>query len=98
MRGRRSAKAVPEPIEGATRHRLARLPRVRPRQPDTRAAPGPALGALGPPCEELAADPARSPGEARTGAEARAERLLPRAATERREATPRAPNGGLTPP
>ena len=52
----------------------------RPRQPDTRAAAGPALGALGPLCEELAG---------RTGANAGFRKRGPQpknAAVERREA------------
>src|SRR5262245_19263470 len=54
MRGRRSAQAVPR--HSLTRM-LARRLRVWPRQPGTRAASGPALGALRPLCEELADGP-----------------------------------------
>ena len=83
MRGRRCAKRSRG--EWLRRHPLVRRLRVRPRQPDTRAASGPALGALRPLCEVHRRDT-----QARTGAEAKAERLLPRAAAERREARRRA--------
>jgi hypothetical protein len=81
MRGRRCAKRS----RGGRSRPLVRRLRVRPRQPGTRAASGPALGALRPLCEVHRRDT-----QARTGAEAKAERLLPRAAAERREARRRA--------
>src|SRR3954462_3735852 len=58
------------PGANAKTHSLARRLRVRPRQPDTRAASGPALGVLRPLREELAATAgANASPEARTGAE-----------------------------
>jgi hypothetical protein len=66
MRGRRSGQAVPG--HSLTRMLVRRL-RAGARHPGTRAASGPALGVLRPLREELAADPARSPEEARTEAE-----------------------------
>src|ERR1043165_3364879 len=55
------------------------------RQAESRAALGPALGALRPLCEELADSPGSSRGQARPGAEA-PPKAMPRAAAERREA------------
>jgi len=55
MRGRRSGKRSWG--EWLRRHSLARRLRVRPRQPGSRAASGPALGVLRPLREELANGP-----------------------------------------
>src|SRR4051794_13814113 len=53
MRGRRSGQRS----RGGRSRPLVRRLRGRPRQPDTRAASGPALGVLQPLCEELADGP-----------------------------------------
>jgi hypothetical protein len=57
MRGRRSAERSRSWWRRSSQSRLVRRPRVRPRQPGTRAASGPALGTLRSPREELADGP-----------------------------------------
>src|SRR5947209_17505800 len=67
-------------------HLLVRRLRVRPRQPETRAASGPALGVLRPLCEELADGPSDI-GTRKRGPELSAcRKAFARAAAERRKA------------
>ena len=70
MRGQRSGWRSRG--EWLRRHSLVRRLRLRPRQPQTRAASGPALGVLRPLCEELADGLGlfAQDTQARTGAEA----------------------------
>src|SRR2546423_10585200 len=63
------------------KHLLVRRLRLRPRQPQTRAAPGPALGVLRPLCEELADGPPDN-GTRKRGPELKHRRkAMPRAAS-----------------
>ena len=82
MRGRRSAERSRSECEGAFACAAPAGPGC---QPDSRAASGPALGALRPLCEELADSPGSSRGQARPGA-GRMPKAFARAAAERREA------------
>src|ERR1043165_9638760 len=66
------------------------------RQAESRAALGPALGALRPLCEELADSPGSSRGQARPGAEA-PPKAFARAAAERRKVRPARVMGWASP-
>ena len=84
MRGRRSGQRSRG--EWLRRHSLVRRLRLRPRQPQTRAASGPALGVLRPLCEELANGPPDN-GTRKRGPElSEYRKAFVRAAAERREA------------